>query len=377
MPSNDSGKPCKQSKTKNTMSQLKAFKIPETRTAKKVMKVFIAGVGAVGSTLLKQIAGFQPNGNQIRVIGVCNSKHMLWFDHSQQNYSLRSLLRGPARDWEEIMEKLSAYEKGSVVFVDTTGNQEVSDLYVRLLSKKIHVVTASKLANTRTQKEYDHLHKTARINGARFLFETNVGAGLPIIETIQNLLITGDVIQEISGVLSGTMTYLFSELDQGRSFSKAVIQARALGYAEPDPRDDLSGEDVARKFMILARICGHRLEREDREVESLIPEKLRDVDATDFLENLHKYDTLWAEKVKEASEKGQRLRYTGKLADGKITIGVESVPADSSIGRLTGTNNLIQIKSSRYSDQNLVIQGPGAGKEVTAAGVLADILKIR
>src|SRR5690625_6824102 len=113
----------------------------------------------------------------------------------------------------------------------------------------------------------------------------------PIIETIQNLLITGDVIQEISGVLSCTMTYLFSELDQGRSFSKAVIQARALGYAERDPRDDLSGEDVARKFMILARICGHRLEREDLEVESLIPEKLRDVDATDFLENLHKYDT--------------------------------------------------------------------------------------
>ena len=118
------------------MSQLKAFKVPETRTAKKVMKIFIAGVGAVGSTLLKQIAGFQPNGNQIRVIGVCNSKHMLWFDHSQQNYSLRSLLRGPASDWEEIIEKLSAYEKRSVVFVDTTGNQEVSDLYVRLLSKK-------------------------------------------------------------------------------------------------------------------------------------------------------------------------------------------------------------------------------------------------
>lgn len=358
------------------MSQLKAFKKPETRTAKKVMKIFIAGVGAVGSTLLKQIAGFQPDGNQIRVIGVCNSKHMLWFDRSQQNYSLRSLLRGPVRDWEEIMEKLSAYEKGSVVFVDTTGNQEVSDLYVRLLSNHIHVVTASKLANTRTQQEYDHLHKTARINGSRFLFETNVGAGLPIIETIQNLLITGDVIQEISGVLSGTMTYLFSELDQGRSFSKAVIKARALGYAEPDPRDDLSGEDVARKFMILARICGHRLEREDLEVESLIPEELRDVDATDFLENLHKYDTLWAGKVTEASEKGQRLRYTGKLVNGKITIGVEPVPADSSIGRLTGTNNLIQIKSSRYSDQNLVIQGPGAGKEVTAAGVLADILKI-
>src|SRR5690625_6921681 len=148
---------------------------------------------------------------------------MLWFDHSQQNYSLRSLLRGPARDWEEIMEKLSDYETGSVVFVDTTGNQEVSDLYVRLLSKKIHVVTASKLANTRTQKEYDHLHKTARINGARILDEKTVGAGLPIIETIQNLLITGDVIQEISGVLSGPIIYMFSELAQGRSLRKSAI----------------------------------------------------------------------------------------------------------------------------------------------------------
>src|SRR5690625_7286428 len=122
MPSNDSGKPCKQSKTKNTMSQLKAFKIPETRTAKKVMKVFIAGVGAVGSTLLKQIAGSQPNGNQIRVIGVCNSKYMFWFDHSHQNYSLRIILRGPARDCEEIMETISAYQEGPVLFVDTIGN---------------------------------------------------------------------------------------------------------------------------------------------------------------------------------------------------------------------------------------------------------------
>lgn len=358
------------------MSQLKAFKKPEAHSEKKVKKLFIAGVGAVGSTLLKQISAFTPNGNNVRVIGVCNSKQALWFDRSQQNYSLRNLRRAPNRDWDEIIDKLTSYEKGSVVFVDTTGNLEVSDLYTRLLTNRIHVVTASKLANTQSQQAYDDLHRTARANGARFLFETNVGAGLPIIETIQNLLITGDEIQEISGVLSGTMTYLFSELDQGKSFSKAVINARALGYAEPDPRDDLSGEDVARKFMILARICGIRLEREDLEVESLIPEPLSNVDSSEFLEKLHLFDSHWTEKIDEATKKGHRLRYAGKLKNGKINIGVESVPADSSIGRLTGTNNLIQIKSTRYSDQNLVIQGPGAGKEVTAAGVLADILKI-
>lgn len=358
------------------MSQLNVVKQSEARADKKVKKLFIAGVGAVGSTLLKQISHVYPADGSVRVVGVCNSKHALWFDQPRQSYSLRNLLRAPGRNWDQIIGKLSSYEDGSVVFVDTTGNREVSDLYTRLLTNKIHVVTASKLANTGSQQDYDNLHRMARLNGVRFLFETNVGAGLPIIETIQNLLITGDTIHEISGVLSGTMTYLFSELDKGKLFSKVVINARALGYAEPDPRDDLSGEDVARKFMILARICGLRLERDDLEVESLIPESLQNVDASEFLERLHQYDSYWSERIEQASQKGHRLRYTGKMKDGKIKIGVESVPADSSIGRLAGTNNLIQIKSMRYSDQNLVIQGPGAGKEVTAAGVLADILKI-
>jgi aspartokinase/homoserine dehydrogenase 1 len=232
------------------------------------------------------------------------------------------------------------------------------------------------LANTQSQDDFETLHELAAEKDVQFLYETNVGAGLPIVNPIKSLIQTGDEIIEISGVVSGTMTYLFSELDKGNSFSESVIKARSLGYAEPDPRDDLSGEDVARKFLILARICGYKLERDDLEVESLIPDQLKDVDATTFLEELYKFDKDWSKRVSKAEQIGNTLRYTGRLKDGKISVGISEVPKSSALGQLKDTNNLIQIKTKRYFDQPLVIQGPGAGKEVTAAGILADILSI-
>lgn len=357
------------------MTQLKAIKQPTSEKAVKVKKLFIAGVGAVGSTLLKQISRY-PGEQSLRVLGVCNSRHVHWYDHSQKEYLLNDLLRGPAINWDSIIDKLSAYDPRSVVFVDTTGSSDIAALYPRLLKNKIHVVTPSKLANTQSQKSFDSLHFSAADNGVEFLYETNVGAGLPIIHAIKNLQFTGDKIIELSGVVSGTMTYLFSELDKGAHFSETVLKARRLGYAEPDPRDDLSGEDVARKFLILARICGLQIERDQLKVESLIPEKLKDVDATTFLENLHRYDKYWIDRLAEARQKNETLRYTGTLKNGKIEVGIESVPVSSTIGQLTGTNNIIRIKSRRYYDQPLIIQGPGAGKEVTAAGVLADVLSI-
>lgn len=357
------------------MSQLKAIKNPKSDKASKVKKLFIAGVGAVGGTLLKQVSNLK-NGQTLRILGVCNRKHSLWFDRTQQNYSLLNLRRGPAKNWDEIIEKLSSYETGTAIFVDTSGSAEVSDLYPRLLQNGIHVVTASKLANTRSQALYDELHYISQAGNTRFLYETNVGAGLPIIQTIEDLLLTGDSIHELTGVLSGTMTFLFSELEKRRPFSETVIKARTLGYAEPDPRDDLSGEDVARKFLILARKCGMRIERDQIEVESLIPSFLQDVESSTFLKRLGEADEIWAKRISDAAENNETLRYTGSLKNGKIKIGVEAVDRDSSLGQLSGTNNLLLIKSGRYSDQPLIIQGPGAGKEVTAAGVLADLLKI-
>lgn len=357
------------------MSELKVYKKPLEKKSPGVKKLFIAGVGAVGNTLLKQISR---NGTEksLRVLGVCNSKHLMWYDRTQGNYSLSDLLRAPDLDWDQVIQKLTSYEKGSVIFVDTTGSQEIADLYPTLLNHQIHVVTPSKLANTQNQERFDLLHHAAKENGVEFNYETNVGAGLPIIQTIKSLIQTGDEVLEISGVLSGTMTYLFSELDNGNTFSETVIKARRLGYAEPDPRDDLSGEDVARKFMILARICGHRIERDELEVESLIPEGLRDVDSTTFLERLYEYDEEWIKKSEEAARSGSALRYVGRLYKGKIHIGIQAVPVSSPLGQLKGTTNLISIRSRRYNDQPLVIQGPGAGKEVTAAGVMADLLRI-
>lgn len=359
------------------MTQLKAFKKnPEEKKGLKTRKIFVAGVGAVGNTLLKQISKHCEE-SEVRIIGVCNSRHTLWFGNSQSEYSLNDLQRAPEFDWDEILERLFTYERGSVIFVDTTGSKEVASLYSRLLSNGVHIVTPSKLANTQLQEQFDTLHFAARENSVEFLYETNVGAGLPVIHTIKSLVQTGDAILELNGVLSGTMTYLFSELENGSSFSETVIRARQLGYAEPDPRDDLSGEDVARKFMILARISGVSVEREELEVESLIPEQLQNVESAEFLKRLPEADQLWKQKLQDAEAKGETLRYTGRYSSGKIRIGVESVPKNSVLGQLSGTQNLLTIRSRRYNAQPLTIQGPGAGKEVTAAGVLADILSIK
>lgn len=357
------------------MTKIHALKKNKTNNlpSQALKKVFIAGIGAVGSTLLKQIAA----NSYVQTIGACNSRHVKWFSPTSDSSSVFSINDHPEKNWDDIINRLKNYEKGSIIFVDATGDNEVSGLYKELLTSGIHIVTASKLANTQSQEYYDELHSLAEANQARFLYETNVGAGLPIIDTLNNLITSDDEIIELNGVLSGTMTYLFSQLDKGELFSKTVIQARTLGYAEPDPRDDLSGEDVARKFLILARRCGLKIEHKEIKVESLIPDHLKDVDSTSFLKRLNEADEEWKSRFEKEHVKGKTIRYTGKLKDGKITVSTQSVPRLSPTGALTGTNNLIEIRTRRYNDQPIIIQGPGAGKEVTAAGVLTDILKIR
>jgi len=339
-------------------------------------KIFLAGVGTVGETFLRQVSG----NASCSVIGLCNSRNVRWPDPEDEPYDGNSadlhLWQGEDKNWDSILRKLAYFETGSVIFVDTTGSREVAELYGTLLSLGIHVVTPSKIANTRSQRQFDELHELARKNDTEFRYETNVGAGLPVIRTVKSLIESGDEILEITGVLSGTMTWVFSQLDKGESFSRSVIRARSLGYAEPDPRDDLSGEDVARKFLILARICGYRMESSDIGVESLIPSSLQDVDAATFLERLLEADDEWKERIDTVQARGNVLRYTGVLKNGTVRVGLQEVPKGSPAGLLTGTTNLIQIKSRRYQDQPLIIQGPGAGKEVTAAGVLADVLRI-
>lgn len=342
---------------------------------KPVVNLFIAGTGAVGKTLLDQLNELQPADFQLRLIGTCNSRKMLWNTGGIDSDPALNWDEAVPTRWDVLLEKLTKTNHQNLIFVDATGSEKVARLYPRLFANGINVVTPSKLANTFEQSFFDELKGLTEKHNHLFRYETTVGAGLPIISTINDMASTGDQISEISGVVSGTMTYLFNQLEQGIPFSKAIIDAREKGYAEPDPRDDLSGEDVARKFLTLARTLGITIEREELQVESLIPEELKVVDRKTFLEKLPDYDSAWKKRIRSAKKRDEVLRYTGTLKDGNIAIGIESVPKDSPLGQLNGTDNLIQIYSDFYNQTPLVIQGPGAGKEVTAAGVLSDIIK--
>ena len=337
--------------------------------------IFIAGVGAVGGTLIRQLKNLSDT-SSFNLIGVCNSSRTLWLDGKSPTINRQTLAAGELRNWDELLKKLRPRDGKELIFVDATGDQEVAELYLTLFEKGVHIVTPSKIANTRKQAYFNLLQKTADENNVKFMYETNVGAGLPVLRTVRNLVQSGDTITEISGVLSGTMTYIFSQLDSGHTFSESVISARQLGYAEPDPRDDLSGEDVARKMMILSRVSGIDVEREDLEVEPITPEALRDVDSATFLSRLSEFDSVWKDRLSDLKKKGKTVRYLGKMNKDGIRVGLEEIDVDTPVARLYGTNNIIQIKTRRYDHQPLIIQGPGAGKEVTAAGVLADIRQI-
>lgn len=340
-----------------------------------VVDLFIAGTGDVGQALLEKLKKNVPDNMYFRLLGACNSRKTLWSDHGLDLRAELNWSEAQPTDWNFLTDQLSKSHRHNLIFVDATGSEQVARLYPELLKSGTHIVTPSKLANTFEQAFFDELQSLVNKYKTSFRYETTVGAGLPVISTLEDLTSGGDKITEISGVVSGTMTYLFDQLEKGVSFSKAVIDARKKGYAEPDPRDDLSGEDVARKFLTLARTLGLKIEREELNVESLIPEELSKVDQATFLNRLPDYDKQWRQRIKEVQKNDKTLRYTGKLVEGAISIGIESVPKDSPLGQLQGTDNLIQIFSDFYDQTPLVIQGAGAGRQVTAAGVMTDILK--
>jgi aspartokinase/homoserine dehydrogenase 1 len=238
------------------------------------------------------------------------------------------------------------------------------------------VVTPSKLANTRSQSAFDRLGAVAAEGGVQYRYETTVGAGLPVVQTVRDLVATGDRVRSIRGAVSGTLTFLFSALREGRSFSEAVRAAVDRGYAEPDVRDDLSGADVARKFLILARTAGHAVEPGAVQVESLVPEALADRPYDAFLDRLPSVDDDWRERSAAAAEAGAVLQYVGRFSAEGIDVGVRRVPEQTALGRLDGQNNLFELTTDRYADAPLIIRGPGAGPDVTAAGVLADVLAV-
>ncbi len=343
---------------------------------KKELQLFVAGIGAVGGTLIQLIKTLEHPGFDLTVIGICNSKFTLWNPGTQDLENFSSLESKETTNWDLIPGALIRRNQGNLVFVDATGSEVVAQQYRYLLNNGVHVATPSKRANTFEQDYFNDLIAANNSGQAQYRYETAVGAGLPVISTLKTLRNSGDEITEISGVASGTMTFLFTQLQNGVPFSEAVRKAKKDGYSEPDPRDDLSGEDVARKFLILARTSGFQFERDQIRVDTLVPEKLISLSTEEFLKQLPEYDSHWKSRNAQAMVNNRKLRYVGKFTPEGIEVGILEVKADSPLGGLKGTDNLIQIYTKRYANSPIVVQGPGAGREVTAAGVLGDVIDI-
>ena len=263
------------------------------------------------------------------------------------------------------------------IFVDCTSSEAVTNHYESILAANISIVTPNKKANSGSFSKYETLKKTARSRGVKFFYEANVGAGLPVINTMNDLLLSGDKVICIEAVLSGTLNYIFSSFKEGTNFSDVVRDAKLKGYTEPDPRDDLNGMDVARKILILSRETGLNLELADITVENLVPEECRKVeDIEAFFQCLKKHDAYFEKLRQSAEERRERLRYMARLDEGQVKLGLTSVGESHPFYSLSGSDNIILLTTERYNERPMVIRGPGAGAEVTAAGVFADIIRI-
>jgi len=336
-----------------------------------IINVFIAGVGLVGSDLIRLI---QDN-NSINICGIMNSRKMILNPSGldPQHY-LEELENGDTADLESFISSVS--QSLNSVFVDVTSSPAIAEKTANILKKGISVVSASKLANAMNQDYYDSIRKNSEAAGALFKYETNVGAGLPIIETLHTLINTGDTINKIEGIMSGTLSYLFSQFDGSIPFSELVKSAQENGYTEPDPRDDLNGVDVGRKILILARETGAQLESDDVSIQSLIPENMDPGFSVDeFLEQLSKYDDKFLNMYTSASREDKMLRYIATWDGQNATVALKAVGIKNPFYYQNGRENFIVFTTKRYKDTPMIIKGHGAGAEVTAAGVLGDILK--
>jgi aspartokinase/homoserine dehydrogenase 1 len=280
-------------------------------------------------------------------------------------------------DLQGFVNHVYASHLPHTVVIDATASAELPHHYESWLSKGINIITPNKKSNAGPLAEYRRLRETARKHQRYFLYETNVGAGLPIIQTLRGLIETGDEITKIEGVLSGTLSYIFNSFDGTRRFSQIVQEAHALGLTEPDPREDLSGVDVARKLIILAREMGLDVEMEAVRVESMVPEDLRSATVEEYLKTLERHDRAMANLLNTARDRGQVLRYVGTIdSDGHMSAQLRTYPTDHPFANLTGSDNIVSFQTARYNTQPMIVRGPGAGPEVTAAGVFADLLRL-
>jgi len=282
-----------------------------------------------------------------------------------------------AADFDRLADHVHAEHLPHAVIVDCSASSQVADRYSGWLARGIHVITPNKQAGAGPQARWRAICEACAARGTRFRYEATVGAGLPIITTLRDLLDTGDEVLAVEGILSGTLAWLFNRFDGSQPFSALVEAARAAGYTEPDPRDDLSGTDVARKLVILAREMGLSMDLADVRVESLVPEELQGATREQFLQHLPLRDAPMKLRHAAAAARGHVLRYVARLDhSGAATVGLTELPADHAFAHIRLTDNIVQFTTARYRDNPLVVQGPGAGPEVTAAGVFADLLRV-
>ncbi len=351
--------------------------------SRKTISIGLIGPGQVGATLLQQIndtmALLQQNRNvDLQVRGIISSKKMLLADNvdlTQWRQQLDSSML--AVNINDFIDHIAADDMPHAVIIDCTASQQIAELYPQFIARGLHIVTPNKRANSGDFEFYQYLHAIAQQKNRFYLYETTVCAGLPVIKTLQDIVATGDEVLSIQGVVSGTLSYILSQLATGQKFSTIVQQAKQLGYTEPDPREDLSGMDVARKFVCLARELGHQANLAGLDIKSLVPPALAQVSIDEFLQRLPEFDEQIQDLLAPIFARQHKPHYVGTIAqDGSIQIAIEGFPENHPFSRLQGTDNMLIFTTRRYQPQALVIQGPGAGTEVTAAGIFSDLLRL-
>jgi len=367
-----------ETKTLNTLHD--AFFLANVKT----VNLFLIGVGLIGGKLLKLI---QKQAQkllddyllELKLTGISNSKKFLIDEDgiALDGWKNRMLSEGDEANIDDFIDQMAELNLSNSIFIDCTASDEIANAYADVLESNISIVTANKKANSSSLAKYEELQKLAFENNVAYLYETNVGAGLPVVATLKEQVLTGDDVMRIEGVLSGTLSYIFNTFDGTKPFSEVVRTARDKGFTEPDPREDLNGQDVGRKLLILTREAGLKLEFENIDIQNLVPEEARDVDTVEeFFDILANHDDEFTKMFEEAQSKGKKLCYIARYEDEKATVKLEQIDRDHPFYGLDGSDNIVAFKTQHYQDSPIVVKGPGAGADVTASGIIADILRI-
>ncbi|SHM42066.1 bifunctional aspartate kinase/homoserine dehydrogenase I [Mucilaginibacter sp. OK098] len=350
----------------------------------KTLHAFCLGTGNIGQTLFKQLNAHsaylqEHNGIQVKIAGISNTRKMIFNTDgvSLDNWQEELNASNEPADLQEFVARMKSMNLPNCVFIDNTASPKPVEVYEQVFKSNISVITCNKIGNSASYKQYKTFHDTALQHGVDFFYETNVGAGLPIIRTLKDLMNSGDRIAKIEAILSGTISFIFNNFKGDAKFYDVVKEAQEKGYTEPDPRDDLSGKDFMRKMLILARDAGYAMEEADVQIESVLPAAcLAAKTVEDFYAALKSEDAHFTNLKQQAEKDNKVLRYIGKLENGKAEITLQMVDESHPFATLSGSDNIISFTTDRYKERPLVVKGPGAGAEVTAAGVFADLINV-